>query len=81
MSKDNDRYHTFYKEFFGKDVRNKAEQITFNPRPQDPVIIKKNMLIEDIREKVRSSSSIKKHLGLTRDWQHYHNVMASKNNG
>ena len=41
-SKDNDKYHTFYKEFFDKPVKKKPEHITFFPRPQDPETIHYN---------------------------------------
>jgi hypothetical protein len=37
-SKDNDKYHTFYKEFFGKPIKVKTEHITFFPKPQDPEV-------------------------------------------
>jgi hypothetical protein len=40
-SKDNEKYHTYFKEFFDKPIKQKPEQITFFPRPQDPEIIKK----------------------------------------
>lgn len=40
-SKDNEKYHTFYKEFFGKQVKQKPEQVTFVPKPQDPETIEK----------------------------------------
>lgn len=32
-SKDNEKYHTYYKEFFDKPVKIKTEQITFFPKP------------------------------------------------
>lgn len=32
-SKDNDKYHTFYKEFFDKTIKIKPEHITFFPKP------------------------------------------------
>jgi hypothetical protein len=37
-------------------------------------------VIDEIRETVKKPSQIKKHLELAQQWQHYHNVMASKNN-
>jgi hypothetical protein len=37
-SKDNDKYHTYYKEFFDKPVKVKTEHITFFPKPQDPEV-------------------------------------------
>jgi len=40
-SKDNEKYHTFYKEYFDKPIRVKSEHITFHPKPQDPDIISK----------------------------------------
>lgn len=42
-SKDNDKYHTFYKEFFDKNIKQKPEHITFFPKPQDPTVIKRNV--------------------------------------
>lgn len=32
-SKDNEKYHTYYKEFFDKPIKIKTEQITFVPKP------------------------------------------------
>jgi hypothetical protein len=40
-SKDNDRYHTFYKEYFDKPIRVKTEHVTFTMKPQDPEVINK----------------------------------------
>ena len=37
-------------------------------------------IVEEVREPLKKSSSIKKHLNLVHNWQNYHNVMASKNN-
>lgn len=39
-SKDNEKYHCFYKEFFDKPVKRKIEHVTFIPKPQDPDVIK-----------------------------------------
>lgn len=79
-SKDNDKYHTFYKEFFDKNIKQKPEHITFIPKPQDPEVISKIKIIEEVREPLKKVTQIKKHLAKTMNWQHYHNVMASKNN-
>ena len=40
-SKDNEKYHTFYKEFFDNPIRIKSEFITFVQKPQDPEVINK----------------------------------------
>lgn len=37
-------------------------------------------LVEEVREPLKKSASVKKHLTLVQNWQNYHNIMASKNN-
>jgi hypothetical protein len=61
-SKDNEKYHTFYKEFFDKGIRQKPEHITFFPKPQDPEVISKIKIIEEVREPIKKVVQIKKHL-------------------
>ena len=88
----NQRVHTFYREYFDKPVKVKAEQITFEAIPKTPsnptrarYATPNNLtfcrIIEEIRLPVKKRGvQVKRHLASVQAWADAHSVVASKNN-
>jgi hypothetical protein len=83
--------HTFYREYFDKPAKVKAEQITFETLPRTPSnptraryaprgITPLCRMIEEIRMPVKKRVQVKRHLASVQAWADTHSVVASKNN-